>query len=111
MRLSLRSSGGFTGPAGAETRTVDTAVLAPADAQRLQALVEQLDQQMGHQLDHRLSPGAPPQSLLKARPQSWDFSYTLSIDNGAQRTIAFHLDAAPAPLKALVDCLNDYPPA
>lgn len=98
MRLSLRCSGGFTGPAGAETRTVDTARLPAAEAQRLQALVQQLD--------------APPaQSLLKARPQSWDFSYTLSIDDGATRHMQFHLDAAPAALKELVDCLNAYPVA
>lgn len=95
MRLSLSCVGGFTGPAGAETRSVETDQLPPAEAQRLCGLVQQL--------------GPQPPSLMKARPQSSDFAYTLTIDDGAPQQIKFHLDAAPAPLRELVDCMNAYP--
>lgn len=95
MRLSLSCVGGFTGPAGAETRSVETDQLPPAESQRLCALVRQV------------GPQQLPATLLKARPQSSDFAYTLTIDDGTR--IKFHLDAAPPPLRELVDCMNAYP--
>ena len=95
MRLSLRSVGGFTGPAGAQARSVDVDGLPAADAARVRALVQALD------------PAHLPATLLKARPQSWDFTYTLTIEDGAQRQVRFHLDAAPAALRDLVDVIEN----
>jgi len=99
MRLSLHCTGGFTGPAGAQTRAVDLDHVPPAKATRLRALVQALD------------PGQLPASLMKARPQPWDFVYTLTIENGARRQLRFHLDAAPPLLRELADILNQYPPS
>jgi hypothetical protein len=95
MRLSLHSVGGFTGPAGAQTRSVDVDRLPAADAARVRALVQALD------------PAHLPATLLKARPQSWDFTYTLTIENGAERQVRFHLDAAPPPLRDLVEFIEN----
>ena len=97
MRLSLRCVGGFTGPAGAQTRTVDTAQLPGAEGDRLQALVHQLD--AAH----------PPATLLKERPQSSDFTYTLVVEDGALHQFRFHKDAGPPVLRELVDCMEKYP--
>jgi hypothetical protein len=98
MRLSLRCVGGFTGPAGAQTRSVDVDCLPAADAAHLRALVQALD------------PAALPPALLKPRPQPWDFTYTLTIENGAARQVRFHVDAAPPPLREIVDVLEARPP-
>jgi hypothetical protein len=92
MRLSLHSVGGFTGPAGAQTHNVDVERLPAADAARVRALVQALD------------PAHLPATLLKARPQSWDFTYTLTVDD---RQVRFHLDAAPAALRDLVEFIEN----
>lgn len=92
MRLSLHSVGGFTGPAGAQTHSVDVERLPAADAARVRALVQALD------VEHL------PATLLKARPQSWDFTYTLTVDD---RQVRFHLDAAPAALRDLVEFIEN----
>lgn len=95
MRLSLHSVGGFTGPAGAQTHSVDVDQLPAPDAARVRALVQALD------------PARLPATLLKARPQSWDFTYTLTIEDGAQRQVRFHLDAAPPSLRELVEFIEN----
>jgi hypothetical protein len=95
MRLSLHSVGGFTGPAGAQTHSVDVERLPAADAARVRALVQALD------VEHL------PATLLKARPQSWDFTYTLTIGDGVERQVRFHLDAAPAALRDLVEFIEN----
>ena len=92
MHLSLHSVGGFTGPAGAQTHNVDVDRLPAADAARVRALVQALD------VEHL------PATLLKARPQSWDFTYTLTVDD---RQVRFHLDAAPAALRDLVEFIEN----
>lgn len=98
MRLSLHCTGGFTGPAGAQTRSLDVDALPAAEADRLRSLVNAIDF------------AQPPASLMKARPQSWDFTYTLTVDDGASRQVRFHGDAAPTALKELADTLEQYPP-
>lgn len=98
MRLSLHCVGGFTGPAGAQTRSVDLDRLPAPEAERLRALLQTLDLA-------RLPP-----SLMKPKPQSWDFVYTLTVDNGACRQLRFHLDAAPPALGELVSILEQHPP-
>lgn len=95
MRLSLHSVGGFTGPAGAQTHSVDVDRLPAPDAARVRALVQALD--VAHL----------PATLLKARPQSWDFTYTLTIEDGVERQVRFHLDAAPPPLRELVEFIEN----
>jgi hypothetical protein len=94
MRLALHCVGGFTGPAGAENRSVDVDSLPAPDAARVRALV------------HALDPAQLPATLLKARPQSWDFTYTLTVDDGTPRQIRFHLDEAPPALRELVGILE-----
>ena len=98
LRLSLQCVGGFTGPAGAQTRSVDVACLPVHEADRVRALVAGLD-----------LPSLPP-SLLKPRPQPWDFLYTLTVDDGSARTVRFHADSAPPALQELVATLEQQPP-
>ena len=59
MHMVLRCTGGFTGPAGAQTRSVDLAQLPPAQASELEKLVQACDF------------FALPDKLLKPAPQSW----------------------------------------
>lgn len=98
MRLSLHCVGGFTGAAGAQTRTVDVDRLPPAEAGQVRKLVAGLD------LAHL------PATLLKAHPQPWDFLYTLTIANGSVHECRFHVDGAPGGLRELVEILERYPP-
>lgn len=96
MRIILHCTGGFTGPAGAQTRSVDLGRLAPEQAQQLEALVQACDF------------FALPAQLAKPAPQSWDFQYTLEVDAGAHvHTVHYHLDAAPQPLQALTRQLSE----
>jgi hypothetical protein len=95
MRLSLHAVGGFTGPAGAQTRSVDVDDLPAHERTRVQALVQALD--VAHL----------PATLLKPQPQPWDFTYTLKVDG---KQVRFHLDAAPAPLRELVGILEARAP-
>jgi hypothetical protein len=96
MRMILRCSGGFTGAAGAQTRTIDLARLPPDKATELQQMVLACDF------------FALPDKLVKDAPKSWDFQYDLEVDEGRQaHSVHYHLDAAPPQLKALTDKLND----
>ncbi len=98
-KLVLSSTGGFTGPAGAQTRTVDLATLPAAKAQHLQQLLQACDFT------------ALPHRMAKAAPQSWDFEYSLQIESGGQtHTVKFHKDQAPPALKKLAEALDELPP-
>jgi hypothetical protein len=96
MRLILKCTGGFAGPAGAQTRTVDLA---------------QLPQEQAGQLQHLLQASdffALPPTLVKPAPQSWDFKYQLEVDDGgAAHCVVYHLDEASPSLKELTEKLND----
>jgi hypothetical protein len=99
MRLSLHTVGGFTGPAGAQTRTVDLDQLPAAQAARLRALAGSLDF------------AALPASITSPRPQSWDLLHTLTVSgDGGAHTVRFHSEAAPPALRALADALNEFAP-
>lgn len=99
IRLVLRCTGGFTGPAGAQTRTVDLAALPAAKAQQLQHLVQACDF------------AALPQRIAKPAPQSWDFEYSLEVQSGGQsHTVKFHKDEAPPALQKLTEALDELPP-
>lgn len=90
MRISLRSVGGFTGPAGAKTRTLDVDSLPSDKASKVRRLVE--------------ASGffSLPPKILKAAPASWDFIHHLEIeDGGRSHKVQFHKDAAPPALKEL----------
>ena len=96
MRLILRCTGGFAGPAGAQTRTVDLAQLPPDQAGQLQQLL------------HASDFFALPPRLVKEAPKSWDFKYDLEVDDGAQaHCVTYHLDEASPSLKQLTEKLND----
>lgn len=96
MHLTLQCKGGFTGPAGAQTRTVDLAQLPADQASEVQKLLQASD-------FFALHP-----KLLKPAPKSWDFEYDLKVDDGQQQhCVQYHLDAAPPALKALTEKLSD----
>lgn len=99
MHLILRCTGGFTGPAGSQTRSLDLARLPAEQAQQLQALVQACDF------------FSLPEQLAKPAPQPWDFQYTLEVaddgDGGHAHAVLYHLDAAPPPLQALTQQLSD----
>ncbi len=91
MKLTLRSWGGFAGPAGAITRSVDLDTLADDRRRAAMALVA-----AAHPFD------LPPKILLAA-PHPWDFTYLLEIQDDARSTrIQMHLDAVDASLRTLV---------
>lgn len=98
-RLALTCTGGFTGPAGAQTRSVDLADLPASQAQRWQQLAQACDF------------AALPPHLLKAAPQSWDFEYKLEVQAGGRsHTVKFHKDQAPPALQQLTAALEALPP-
>ncbi|MQA39349.1 protealysin inhibitor emfourin [Rugamonas aquatica] len=98
-RLILKCTGGFTGPAGAQTRTVELSQLPQPKAQELEQL---LTASCFFTL---------PETLTKAAPQSSDFLYDLKVDEGQQaHCVRYHLDAAPASLKALTHKLSEVDP-
>lgn len=95
MKMTLTCTGGFTGPAGAQTRTVDLAYLPADQAAQLEALLQASDF------------FALPDQLAKPAPQSWDFQYDLVVDqDGHTHTVRYHLDAAPPLLKALTETIS-----
>jgi hypothetical protein len=95
LKIVLRKWGGFTGKAGAEVHELDVDSLPPAEASRLRQMVQ----------------GAGfsqlPGRLVKPAPQPWDFSYSLTIEEGGQsHTVEFHQDAISPALQALVQELQ-----
>ena len=98
MRIVLRSTGGFSGPAGAETRSVDLDALPAADAAHLRQLA---------QAAHLFS---LPSALTDPQPQSWDFLHVLDVEDGPRsHRITFHEKGAPRPLLALYAALRARP--
>ena len=98
VKLSLKSVGGFTGPVGAVTRTVETSTL-PSDVRaHANALID------------AARPFDLPAQLLLKSPHSWDFRYKLTVEDGGRtHQIELHLDAAPPALRALVEWLEQQP--
>lgn len=97
MKIILTCTGGFTGPAGAQTRTLDLAQLPADQAAQLEALLQASDF------------FALPDQLAKPAPQSWDFQYDLAVDEGGHtHTVRYHLDAAPPQLRALTETINAH---
>jgi hypothetical protein len=100
MRITLRSVGGFTGPAGASTRTVDVGSLPPAAAGHIRSLVD--------------ASGffGLPDKVAKKAPQPWDFTHHLEVDDGGRRhAVQFHEDAASPELRSLLAAVKDAPAA
>ena len=96
MKLTLRSSGGFTGPVGATTRTIDLDTQPERRRHEGTALAD-----AAHVFER------PAKTLLPA-PRPWDFLYTLEVSDGARaHRIEFHLDAADDALRALVTWLEE----
>jgi hypothetical protein len=98
MRITLRSVGGFTGAAGAETRTVEVDSLAPAEAKRMRKLVD------------ACGFFSLPPKLAKASPKPWDFVHHLEIEDGGRtHAVQFHEDEAPPALRELLTALRACP--
>ncbi len=94
MRITLRSVGGFTGPAGAQTRTVDVDALPAEAAAKLRRLVE------------ASKFFSLPPKIMKKAPQPWDFVHEIDVeDEGRTHGVQFHEDAAPEALKELLAAL------
>ena len=99
MKISLRSSGGFTGPAGATTRSLNLDELPDERRREGLALIEAAN------LFDR-----PPKSKLAA-PRPWDFNQVLEVTDGDRvHRIEFHLDAVDDSLRALVDWIDASEP-
>lgn len=48
-----------------------------------------------------------PETLKKPRPQPWDFSYAVTVEDGARtHTVTCHKDAVPAELRRLIETLE-----
>ena len=95
LRVTLKITGGFTGPAGPELHTVDVDRLPAADADRVRSLVNAA----------KLS--APLQTMLKAQPQSSDFLHELTVeDESGTRTVRFHPETATPEVRALEEAVK-----
>ena len=98
MKLTLRKIGGVAGPAGAIPHTVDLDNFPAARRAHASALID------AARIFER-----PPRMFL-ATPKSWDFRYVLDVeDKGLAHRTELHLDAVDAPLRALIDWLEDQP--
>jgi hypothetical protein len=99
VKLSLRSVGGFTGPVGAVTRSVDVAALPHEQRVHASALLD------------AARPWNLPTEFLLGSPHSWDFLYTLTLEDGGRtQEVKLHLDAAPPALRAIVEWLEEQAP-
>jgi len=97
-KLVLRTCGGFSGPAGAETRTVDLDKIPAAQASQLRRLVDESNVY------------ALPATLTKTTPQSWDFEHSLYVEAGGKtHTVRYHMDAAPPALQQLTKQISQLP--
>lgn len=96
MRISFERSGGFAGMT--RTTNIDTANLAPNEANQVSQLVNQA------------SFFELPQLITCATSQSDRFEYTLTVeDNGKQHAVTVNESAIPSNLKPLIDWLNNAP--
>jgi hypothetical protein len=96
MKITLRVSGGFTGPMGAVVREVNLDELPEPDRGRVHRLVED-----ARVLDR-------PARAMLASPRSQDLRYVLSVaDDHRSNQIELHLDAVDAPMRELVDWIED----
>jgi hypothetical protein len=96
MRVSLRSVGGFTGPAGAVTRTIDVDAL-PND-RKAKAL----------EVINAARVFERPAKIMLEHPRPWDFQHVLEVDDGPRsRRIVLHEAAADDSLRELLDWIQE----
>lgn len=99
MKLTLRKIGGVAGPVGAIPHTVDLDALPAGRRAHARSLI-----------DAARIFELPPRMFLP-RPQPWDFRYVLDAEEeGRVHHTELHLGAVDAPLRALVEWLEDQPP-
>jgi len=99
VKVTLRKIGGIAGQAGAIPHTIDLDALPPGRGAHARSLID------AARLFER-----PPRMFL-AKPQPWDFRYVLDAeDEGRVHHTELHLEAADAPLRELVEWLEDQPP-
>lgn len=99
MKLTLRKIGGVVGAVGAIPHAVDLDALPAGPRAHARSLVD------AARIFER-----PPRIFLP-RPQPWDFVYLLDAeDEGRFHHTELHLEAVDAPLRALVEWMEDQPP-
>jgi hypothetical protein len=95
MRIVKRSVGGFTGPAGADTRTLDVDALPADRAAEIRGLVT------------AAGFDSLPPKLLKTSPQPWDFVHSLEVEHeGRVHAVQYHDECAPEGLRRLADAVD-----
>jgi hypothetical protein len=90
MRITLERIGGFTGLR--MTRVINTEILSPDDANRLQQLVDDAD--FFHQ----------PEEIVASTPRPDRFEYKLSVEDGSiKHTVTVSEEAMSQTLRLLVE--------
>jgi hypothetical protein len=99
MKLSLRTQGGITGPAGAVVREVDTDQLPEASRKEALRLLAEA------KLFER------PAKALLASPRPEDFRHQLHVaDDDKRHQIDFQLRAVDEPMQKLIEWIEDEVP-
>jgi hypothetical protein len=97
MKITLRVTGGVTGPIGAVVREVDLAALPAAERAQAEPLIA-----AARVFDR-------PVKQMVASPRPEDFRYQLDVTDGARAgQLAFQLGAVDAAMRALVDWIEDH---
>jgi len=97
MKLTLRSIGGVTGPAGAVRYALDS-----------EALSGELRAEAEHLVGEARVFERPPKMLLQ-RPRPSDFRYLLELQDGPRsHRVELHLGAVDDALRALVDWIEEH---
>ena len=97
MKITLRVTGGVTGPIGAVVREFDPAALSAAERAEAEPLIA------AARLFDR------PAKQMVASPKPQDFRYQLDASDGAQASqLTFQLGAVDAAMRALVDWIEDH---
>jgi hypothetical protein len=96
MKITLRVTGGVTGPIGAVVRELDLGALSAAERAQAEPLIT------AARLFDR------PAKQMVASPKPQDFRYQLDVSDGPRSSqLTFQLGAVDAAMRALVDWIED----
>jgi hypothetical protein len=97
MKLTLRVTGGVTGPVGAVVREFDLAALPAAERAQAEPLIA-----AARVFDR-------PAKQMVASPKPQDFRYQLEVTDEARASqLTFQLAAVDPAMRALVDWIEDH---